>query len=146
MSIDDLTQYAESLKLNVCHWFTVDDLVYLKRGGRIPPTTAIVGKLLGIKPIMHMDNNGKLVGVAKARGRRAAIKALAEKYGETASDVNNGIVFISHSDCNEDASMLAHELNLRYGVSVKMISHISPVIGAHCGPGTIAVFYLGRVR
>lgn len=146
LNLTEMKDYAESIKLNICHWFTVDDLVYLKRGGRISQTSAVFGKLLGIKPIMHMDDNGKLVCVGKARGRRAAIKALAEKYGETTDDINNSVVFISHSDCNEDASMLAHELNLKFGVSVKIISHISPVIGAHCGPGTLAVFYLGRER
>ncbi len=146
LDIDALANYAETLKLNICHWFTVDDLMYLKRGGRINQAAAVFGNLLGIKPILHTDDDGKLVCMGKERGRRAAIKTLARKYGESALDSENGVVFISHADCNEDASMLAHELNLRFGVSVKHITYVGPVIGAHCGPGTLALFYLGDKR
>ena len=145
-SIEQAAQFAYNNRLNLCHWFTVDDLVYLKRGGRISPTVAFVGGLLGIKPIMHMDNDGKLINMFKARGRKAAIQAIADKYGELSITPNKGTVFISHGDCIDDAKALADIVKKTYGVEVKIFADIGPVIGAHSGPGTLALFFLGKER
>lgn len=145
-SLEELTQFAEDLKLHICHWFTVDELVYLKRGGRVSPAVAFVGGVLGIKPILHVDNEGHLINVGKTRGRKASIEALADKYDELALDPAGGTVFISNGDCQADAESLASILNERHGVSVQLITDIGPVIGAHSGPGTLALFFVGKER
>ena len=145
-SIDETAAYAESIKLNVCLWFTVDDLVYLKRGGRVSPTVALVGNMLGIKPVLHVDNEGHLVNVSKVRGRKAALTAIADKYGELVLKAGEGSVFISHGDCEEDAKLVASIIKSKYHASVDVITDIGPVIGAHSGPGTIALFFVGRER
>ncbi len=139
-------KFAEETKLSICHWFTVDDLVYLKRGGRISSATALVGGILGIKPVLHMDNEGHLVNVSKVRGRKAAIKALADKIGELAIDSNEGPIFLCHADCDNDVEYLKKLIFETYGVRVGIIADIGPVIGAHSGPGTIAVFFRGKER
>ena len=133
-------------RFHLCHWFTVDDLVYLKRGGRISAATAFVGNVLNFKPVLHMDDPGHLINMFKVRGRRASLQAIADKYGELALDKENGTVFISHGDCLADAELLAKMLHDRYGVSVQQIVTVGPVIGAHSGPGTIALFFLGEHR
>ena len=143
--IEDAAKYAESTRVHQCHWFSVDDLMYLKRGGRISSTAAIVGSILGVKPILHMDDQGHLINVSKVRGRKASLHAIADKYGELAVDMT-APVFISHGDCKDDAKYLAHLVKERYGISVELIADIGPVIGAHSGPGTIALFFLGSRR
>ena len=145
-SIEEAAEYAESLRLKVCHWFTVDDLVYLKRGGRISPTLAFVGNMLGIKPVLHVDDEGHLVNVSKVRGRRNALLAMAEKYGESADDLAGGRVYISHGDCMADAELLARMLSEKYGAKVELIADVGTVIGAHSGPGTLALFFIGKER
>lgn len=145
-TIEEAAAYAEGLKLNIYHWVTVDDLVYLKRGGRISPTVAFVGNILGIKPMIYVDNEGKLLNVAKARGRKAALKALADKYGEIAQDAENGTVFISHSDCLEDVNALGQILKERYHAKFEVITDIGTVIGAHTGPGAIALCFVAKGR
>ena len=143
--LETVAEYIEGIKLNLCHWFTVDDLVYLKRGGRISPTVAIVGGILGIKPILHVDNEGKLVNVSKVRGRKASLNALLDKYGELAEN-KQGTVFISNADCHEDVSYLKTQFKERYNAEIEIVTDIGPVIGAHSGPGTMAVFFLGKER
>ena len=143
--LETVAEYIEGIKLNLCHWFTVDDLVYLKRGGRISPTVAIVGGILGIKPILHVDNEGKLVNVSKVRGRKASLNALLDKYGELAEN-KQGTVFISNADCQEDVSYLKTQFKERYNAEIEIVTDIGPVIGAHSGPGTMAVFFLGKER
>ena len=145
-SIDETAAYIKELVPKNCHWFTVDDLVYLKRGGRVSPTVALVGSVLGIKPVMHMDNEGHLINMSKARGRNASLKAIVDKYGELAENPNGGTVFISHGDCISDAEKLASMVEKSYGVSTKLITDIGPVIGAHSGPGTLALFFIGKER
>lgn len=145
-SIEDAAAYAEELRPRLCHWFTVNDLVYLKRGGRVSPTVAFVGNLLGIKPVLHVDDEGHLVSVSKARGRKAAVAALAEKYGELAATPGQGPIYISHSDCVEDAETLKAQLQAEYGAGVEIITDVGPVIGAHSGPGTLALFFVGTQR
>ncbi|MBQ8382592.1 MAG: DegV family protein [Clostridia bacterium] len=145
-TIEEVADYAEQMKLQICHWVTVDDLVYLKRGGRISPTVALVGKALGIKPIIHVDNDGKLVSVSKVRGRKHALATVAEKYTELAKDPAGGTVFISHGDCLEDAEKVAELVETATGAKTALITDIGPVIGAHAGPGTIALFFVGKER
>ena len=145
-TIEEAAEFAEKTKLNICHWFTVDDLVYLKRGGRISPTVAFVGNLLGIKPILHTDNEGHLINMSKVRGRRTAIQALAQKYDESAIDTKSGTLFISHGDCIEDAKYLASIIKEKHGVDVEIITDVGPVIGAHTGPGVLAFFFVGKER
>ncbi len=144
-TIDEVAQYLEDNKLNLCHWFTVDDLVYLKRGGRVSPAVAFVGGVLGIKPVMHVDNEGHLVNVFKARGRKAALKGLCDKFGETVID-KDGPIFICHGDCDADVETLKTMLREQYGATVDKVVYTGPVIGAHSGPGTIALFFLGKER
>ena len=145
-TLDECEKLVLDSRFHLCHWFTVEDLVYLKRGGRISAATAFVGNMLGFKPVLHMDDPGHLVSMFKVRGRRASLSALAVKYGELALDRENGTVFISHGDCPDDAQKLAEMLKERYGASVDKIVYVGPVIGAHSGPGTIALFFLGEHR
>ncbi len=145
-TIEEAAQYAEDTKLGVAHWFTVDDLEYLKRGGRVSPTVAFVGNTLGIKPIMHVDNEGHLVKVDKARGRRKSLMTMADMYTESALTPEAGYVFISHADCEEDARFVAEQIKERHGVEVQVITDVGPVIGAHSGPGTFALFFLAKNR
>lgn len=146
MSIQELAQWVEDHKQNICHWFTVDDLMYLKRGGRISSATALLGTMLSVKPVLHVDNEGHLVNVSKSRGRKAAIQALAQKLGELGAGYDNSTVFISHGDCLEEAQGLAKILKEKYGVKEVYINYIGAVIGSHAGPGTIALFFMGSHR
>lgn len=130
----------------ICSWFTVEDLVYLKRGGRINPRTAFVASVLNIKPIIHMDDEGHLTGVAKVRGRKAAIRALAERYGDLAENPEQGLYYISHGDCPEDAAQLDAAIYEKFGNRAALTADIGPVIGAHSGPGTLALFFIGKQR
>lgn len=141
--IDELASYVESLKLRICHWFTVEDLVYLKRGGRVSPTAALVGNMLGIKPVLHVDDAGHLVNVTKIRGRKPSVVALADKYTEL-SDPDFKRIFISHGDCIEDAEYLASRIEAEHGVKAEIITYVGSVIGAHSGPGTLALFFVSR--
>ena len=144
-TIEEAAEFVEDIKYNLCHWFTVADLVYLKRGGRISPTVAFVGNMLGIKPVLHMDNEGHLINMFKVRGRKTSITALADKYGELAAD-KAGIAYISNADCVSEANELKNILVERYGAKVEIITDVGPVIGAHAGPGTIALFFVGNSR
>ena len=146
LSLEELHDWAEREKYHLCHWFTVDDLMYLKRGGRVSAATAIVGTMLQIKPVLHVDDEGHLINVAKTRGRKASIEALAKKVGELGEDFCNDTVFISHGDCREDAEILASILKQQYGVKEVYISYVGAVIGSHSGPGTIALFFMGQHR
>ena len=145
-TLEEAAQFAEDTKLHLCHWFTVDDLVYLKRGGRVSAAAAFVGGVLGIKPVLHVDNDGHLINMFKVRGRRASLKALADKYGELALKPGEGPIYISHGDCMDDVNTLREMLQEGYGAKVDLVVDVSPVIGAHSGPGTMALFFLGRER
>lgn len=146
-SIEEVRDFAEGNKLRLCHWFTVDDLFFLKRGGRVSAATAVVGTMLGIKPIMHVSNEGKLVKVGTARGRKASIDALCEKAKSSAIDAKDKLVaFISHGDCGEDAEYLADKMKNEVGFKEVVIGYVGSVIGSHSGPGTLALFYLGAER
>ena len=145
-SLEELHAWVEATKLHLCHWFTVDDLMYLKRGGRVSAATALVGTMLQIKPVLHVDDEGHLINVAKTRGRKASIDALAKKLGELGSAWDNRFVAISHGDCREDAETLAKILREKYGAKEVKIGYVGAVIGAHSGPGTLALFFLGKHR
>lgn len=145
-SIEEVRDWVEENKLHLCHQFTVDDLHFLKRGGRISATTAVVGTMLKIKPVLHVDDGGKLVNIGKARGRKASLKALVDRMEETAIDPAGQTVFISHGDCMEDAEYVAGLVKERMGVQDVRINYVGPVIGAHSGPGTLALFHLGSRR
>ncbi len=145
-SMEETAEYARGLVPHLCHWFTVDDLEYLKRGGRISPTVAFVGNMLGIKPVLHMDDEGHLINMFKVRGRKTSVNALAEKYTELAVHPEVGPVFISHGDCMGDAEALAGIIREKHGADVEIITDVGPVIGAHSGPGTLALFFEGKER
>ena len=145
-SIEEVRDWAESTKLNLCHQFTVDDLHFLKRGGRISATTAVVGSMLQIKPVLHVDNEGRLINIGKARGRQASLKALVDKMEKTVTEEGKKTVFISHGDCRKDAVAVADMVRERFGTQDIRINYVWPVIGAHSGPGTLALFYLGTER
>lgn len=145
-TLDEAAQWAEDNKQHICHWFTVDDLMHLKRGGRIGAATAVVGTMLQIKPVLHVDEEGHLVNVSKARGRKASIEALAKKVSELGAAYDNSTVFLSHGDCREEAEQLASILKEKYGVKEAFISYVGSVIGSHAGPGTLALFFLGDHR
>ena len=145
-SLEEVCAWCEDNKLNLCHWFTVDDLMFLKRGGRVSATTAVLGTMLNIKPILHVDDEGHLIKVSTARGRKASIDALAAKAAATALPGLNDTMFISHGDCQEEAEYLATVLKEKHGVKEVIIGYIGGVIGSHSGPGTMALFFLGSKR
>ena len=145
-SIEEVAQFVEENRLNLCHWFTVEDLFFLKRGGRVSAATAVMGTVLQIKPVMHVDDAGKLINVEKARGRAASINSLFAKMKETAIDPEKQTIYISHGDCYDDAKKLADMITAEFGITDILISEVGPVIGAHSGPGTLALFFLGSKR
>jgi len=145
-SIEEVRDFAEETKGRVCHWFTVDDLNHLKRGGRISAATALFGTMLTIKPVLHVDDEGRLVSVSKARGRKASLLALVDRMAETAEAPGKQTVFISHGDCLADAQFVAEEVRRRFGTEEIRINFVGPVIGNHSGPGTVALFFVGEPR
>lgn len=147
MSVEEVCSYAEEIKGKIVHRFTVNDLHFLKRGGRISATTALVGSMLNIKPLMCMDDEGHLTVSGKVRGRKAAIEAIVNRMGETAESIYPDMpVSICHGDCIEDAEYMASLVKERYGVKEVYINYVGPFIGAHSGPGTLALFFVGKER
>ncbi len=142
----ELAKWVEDNRLTVCHWFTVDDLNFLKRGGRVSATTALLGTMLSIKPIMHTSDEGKLVPVGKARGRKAAIAALLDKIEALSVHPEKQTMFICHADCEEDAKAVAQTIQDRFGTPTVHINYIGPVIGSHTGPNTMGIFFVGTQR
>ncbi|MBR0266438.1 MAG: DegV family protein [Clostridia bacterium] len=144
MTIDENADAMEADKLHLCHWFTVEDLKYLKRGGRISTATALLGTALNVKPVLHVDNEGHLIKVTQTHGRKKSIRKMAEALGE--SIYPDTPIFISHGDCEDDAQLLARILKEEYGKEVNLITFVGSVIGAHSGPGTLALFFRGKER
>ncbi len=145
-SLEEVAQWVEDNKLHLAHWFTVDDLMFLFRGGRVSRTSAWAGTMLNIKPVMHVDDEGHLIPLEKVRGRKKSLKALVKHM---AASVNRPIqepIFITHGDCIEDAEYLAGLVRDELGVSDIRINYVDPVIGAHSGPGTMALFFLADKR
>ena len=146
-TIEEVRDYVEQSKLNLVHLFTVDDLFFLKRGGRVSALTAVAGSALGIKPVLHVDNAGHLVKIGVKRGRTPSLNDLCERMKELAIDPAEQLVFISHGDCEDEANCLAEKIKAEMGVKEPvLVSYIGPVIGAHSGPGTVALFFIGKER
>ena len=143
---EEVASYAQEAAYQLCSWFTVDDLFFLKRGGRLSAATAIVGSLFMIKPILHASEEGKLIPGSKARGRRGAIEALADAVERLAVNPAEQVIGTSHSDCLKDALDLETMLREKWDIKDVIISEIGPVIGAHCGPGTLAIFFIGTEK
>ncbi len=148
MSLEDNKDWLEEHKLNICHQFTVDDLNHLHRGGRISKASAVIGTLISVKPVLHVNNNGELKPLSNARGRKKALHTLVDNMENTIGSYKdkNDIVFISHSDSVEDANFVANLIKEKFSINNFLINYISPTIGSHTGPGTIALFYMGDVR
>ncbi len=145
-TVEEAAQAVENHKMNLAHWFTVDDLEYLKRGGRVSPAVAFVGGLLGIKPILHVDDEGHLIKRSTVRGRKAALKALVDKYMELSFNPGAAPIYICNGDCADDVEILRGLVDDACGGSIDLVVDIGPVIGAHSGPGTIAIFFLAKER
>lgn len=142
----EIIEWIENNKRRLAHWFTVDDLEHLRRGGRLSGAAAFIGSILSIKPILHVDSEGRLVPVSKVKGRKKSLKSLLEKMQETAVNPEQQTIFISHGDAPEDANYLADMLRDQLGVKNILINHIGPVIGSHSGPGTVALFFFATQR
>ncbi len=147
-SMEEIVQWLEEHKLNLCHVFTVDDLFHLYRGGRVSRATAILGSMINIKPLLHVDDEGHLVAVGKVRGRKRSLTSLVDMMEERLGSYKgkNPEIFISHGDCQEDAEYVAKLIRERYGIEDILINPVGATIGAHSGPGTVALFFLGDKR
>ena len=145
-TLEELTAWVEENKQHICHWVTVDDLSHMKRGGRISATTALVGTMLNIKPIIYVNEEGKLINTAKVRGRKAAIDFLVKKAQELGEGYDNETMFVAHGDCPEDAAALEAAMKEKCGVKNVITGYVGPVIGAHTGPGVLVVFFMGKQR
>ena len=146
-SIDQVRDWLEENKLHLAHWFTVDDLMFLFRGGRVSKTAAWAGTLLNIKPVLHVDDEGHLIPMEKVRGRKKSLNALIDHMEKSANKpISDQMVFITHGDCIEDAEYVAAKIKERFGVKEVVINYVDPVIGAHSGPGTMALFFLADKR
>ena len=145
-SLSETYDFVEKEKLRICHWFTVEDLHHLQRGGRISKFVAVAGSLLNIKPILRVDDNGKLVKMYSARGRRSSVKELFNNFRKFAVIEENHTIFISHGDCAEDANTLKKFIKGEFKVDNVYVNMVGPVIGIHSGPGTLALFFLGNGR
>ena len=145
-SIEETAAWIEAHKLNVCHWVTVEDLMHLKRGGRVSAATAVVGTMLNIKPIIRVDDNGRLESLAKCRGRKAALNYLLDRMAESFDPEIDDTVFIGHGDCMEDAKYLEQKVRERFGGQSVHSNYIGAVVGAHTGPGVAVLFFYGKKR
>ena len=145
-SLDEVADWTEANRNHLCHWFTVDDLHFLRRGGRVSGAAAVMGSMLNIKPVLHVDDEGHLIPMEKVRGRRQSLDALVRHLDETITEGENATIFLSHGDCAEDAEYVASKLRGRHGIERVEINFIGPVIGSHSGPGTVALFWMGSKK
>ena len=145
-SLEETAAWVEERKLNLCHWVTVEDLMHLKRGGRVSAATAVVGTMLSIKPIIRVDDEGRLDSCAKSRGRKAAINYLLARMEESFDPTRSDTVFIGHGDCEAEAQAMAETIKTRFGVKHVCINDVGAVIGAHTGPGVLVVGFFGKNR
>ena len=141
--LDALEKWLLENRNHLCHWFTVDDPYHLKRGGRVSSAAALFGTMLGIKPVLHVDDEGHLIPMQKVRGRRQSLESLVRQMEETCAPRDGQVVFISHGDCLEDARLVEQLVRSKFQVQEVYVGDIGPVIGAHSGPGTVALFFLG---
>jgi len=142
--LEEVADYVRETIPHLCHWFTVDDLNHLKRGGRVSAAAAFFGTMLQMKPVLHVDDEGRLIPVSKVRGRKASLQALLDRMEELQIDTDT--VFISHGDCLAEAEALGERIKARFPVNQLVINYVGPVIGNHSGPGTMALFFLGKHR
>lgn len=145
-SIDEVSEWVENNKLHLCHQFTVDDLNHLHRGGRVSKTVAVVGSIVNVKPVLHVDNEGKLIPLKNVRGRKKSLITLVDNMLEQIDGYNNEMVYIGHGDCIEDAEFVKELVMTKTGIKNVEIGYIGSVIGSHAGPGTVALFFLGNER
>lgn len=146
LTIEEVAQWVEENKLHVCHNVTVDDLNHLHRGGRVSKTTAVIGTLVQIKPIIHMDNEGKLQVIGKERGRKKSLNKIVDLAVKQSEGWDNDLIMITHGDCIEDAEYVAKLVREKMGIDNILINNIGTVIGSHTGPGVVAVFCMGNER
>lgn len=145
-TIDEVAQWVEENKLHICHYVTVDDLNHLHRGGRVSKATAVVGTMVKIKPIIHVDNNGTLQVIAKERGRKKSLNTIVDMAAENAKGWDNDMVMITHGDCLDEAEYVGNLVREKLGAKEVLIHNIGTVIGSHTGPGVVAVFCMGEKR
>lgn len=145
-TIDEVASWVETNRNRLAHWFTVDDLNFLKRGGRVSGAAALFGTMLGIKPVLHVDDEGHLIPVEKVRGRKNALDALVNHMAKTVEHPEEQVIFISHGNAPKDAEYIAEQVKSRFAVQNIYINYIGPVIGSHSGPGTVALFFLGNSK
>lgn len=147
-SLDEVADWVEQNKLHICHNFTVDDLFHLHRGGRVSKATAILGTMMNVKPVLHVDDAGHLIAIGKVHGRKKSISALVDRMAEQIKgyEDQNDVIFISHGDCIEDAEYLKRLVQEKFGSKKFLINDVGPTIGAHSGPGTLALFFVGEPR
>ena len=142
-SFEEIVDWVENNKLNICHDVTIDDLHHLHRGGRVSKTSAVVGSIIKIKPMIHVNEEGKLIVIGKERGRKKAMLSLVDRMEQKQGDFKNDVVMIVHGDVEEDAEFLKKEIESRFGITNIITNCIGSVIGSHTGPGVIAIFYMG---
>ncbi len=145
-SIEEVETWVTENRLRVCHWFTCDDLFFLKRGGRVSASAAVLGSLLQVKPVMHVDNEGRLAVVTKARGRKQALQELVKRLEKNIEDPQKQLIIVGHGDCEDEAKYVMDLITNKLSVKDTLIHYLDPVIGAHAGPGTLSVFYMGTER
>ncbi|MCI6867750.1 MAG: DegV family protein [Lachnospiraceae bacterium] len=148
LSYEEMVEWIENNKLHVCHYFTVDDLFHLYRGGRVSKAAAVLGTMINLKPVLHVDDEGHLIPLSKVRGRKKSLNALVDGMEKQMGSFRekNDIIFLSHGDCYEDALYVQEQIKKRFGIEKFMISPVGPTIGAHSGPGTVALFFMGEAR
>ncbi len=147
-SLEEVADWVEKNKLCICHNFTVDDLFHLHRGGRVSKATAVLGTMMNVKPVLHVDDEGHLIAIGKVRGRKKSISALVDRMAEQMKgfEDQNDVVFISHGDCMEDVEYLEKLIREKFGITEFLVNEVGPTIGAHSGPGTLALFFVGQPR
>lgn len=145
-TLEETAKWVEENRLHICHNVTVDDLNHLHRGGRVSKATAVLGTMVQIKPIIHMDNNGALQVIGKERGRKKALNKIVDMAVKQAEGWDNDIIMITHGDCIEDAEYVASLVRQKMGIDNILINNIGTVIGSHTGPGVVAVFCMGNER
>ncbi len=147
-SLEEVADWLEKNKLHICHNFTVDDLFHLHRGGRVSKATAILGTMMNVKPVLHVDDAGHLIAIGKVHGRKKSISALVDRMAEQIKgyEDQNDVIFISHGDCIEDVEYLKKLIEEKIGNTEFLVNYVGPTIGAHSGPGTLALFFMGEPR
>lgn len=146
LSIQENAKWLEENKLHVCHQFTVDDLHHLHRGGRVSKATAVIGTMINVKPVLHVNNEGALVSLNNVRGRKKSLNTLVDNMEKSCTGYENDVIFISHGDCADDANYVAELVKKRFGIDNIIINYVCPTVGAHSGPGTLALFFMGETR